>query len=177
MDRYRQYRYARVRCVGPGSSEPVSACRNHPAGQWLPPRPASTDPTIQVGKRITDESMRLPVGLNGSGGDSALAPALLGKAGFACIRNPDLCRPQPPGAECHGACWLPDQRAWDDPPVDHQSPNSWPTIASGTCLCEPSQYGALPVCLQRHKNALPSASAVNANGVNPVSLCDPSQNG
>ena len=44
-------------------------------------------------------------------------------------------------------------------------------------LCEPSQNGALLVCLHAQKNIFFVSSALYANGVNSVPLCDPSQNG
>jgi hypothetical protein len=44
-------------------------------------------------------------------------------------------------------------------------------------LCEPSQSGALPVCLHWQKYTVFVSSAVQAIGVNDVSLCAPLQNG
>jgi hypothetical protein len=44
-------------------------------------------------------------------------------------------------------------------------------------LCEPSQSGALPVCLHWQKYTVFVSSAVQAIGVKDVSLCAPLQNG
>ena len=44
-------------------------------------------------------------------------------------------------------------------------------------LCEPSQSGALPVCLHWQKYTVFVSSAVQAIGVKAVSLCAPLQNG
>jgi len=44
-------------------------------------------------------------------------------------------------------------------------------------LCEPSQSGALPVCLHWQKYTVFVSTAVQAIGVKDVSLCAPLQNG
>jgi hypothetical protein len=44
-------------------------------------------------------------------------------------------------------------------------------------LCEPSQSGALPVCLHWQKYTVFVSSAVQAIGVKDVPLCAPLQNG
>src|SRR5262249_4106912 len=41
----------------------------------------------------------------------------------------------------------------------------------------PSQKGLPPVCLQPQSQTSSLAAAVNGTGVNPVPLCEPSQNG
>ena len=43
--------------------------------------------------------------------------------------------------------------------------------------CVPSQRGLLPVFLQPQKEIVPASSALNSTGVNPLPLCEPSQNG
>ena len=44
-------------------------------------------------------------------------------------------------------------------------------------LCDPSQNGPLPVCLQAHKYAVLLSSAVKTIGAIPLPLCEPSQYG
>jgi hypothetical protein len=44
-------------------------------------------------------------------------------------------------------------------------------------LCVPSQNGLPPVALHPQSQTSSLASAVNGIGVNPVPLCEPSQNG
>ena len=57
------------------------------------------------------------------------------------------------------------------------SSSSSPTCSSGILACVPSQWGALPVCLQRQSQALPDSRAVKACGSRPVPACEPSQKG
>lgn len=55
------------------------------------------------------------------------------------------------------------------------------TSASCTksCLCVPSQYGGLRVCLHPHNQTVLASSSVNLSGDKPgaLFLCEPSQNG
>ena len=44
-------------------------------------------------------------------------------------------------------------------------------------MCDPSQRGAFPVCLQPQKLTVPEVSASNFIGEKLDPLCDPSQNG
>jgi peptide-methionine (S)-S-oxide reductase len=47
----------------------------------------------------------------------------------------------------------------------------------GSLLCEPSQRGLLPLCLQPQNDTVPACSASNFIGTNELPLCEPSQNG
>jgi len=61
--------------------------------------------------------------------------------------------------------------------VLHDNQDETGSQADYKLLCEPSQSGALPVCLHWQKYTVFVPSAVHAIGVKDVSLCAPLQKG
>jgi hypothetical protein len=50
-------------------------------------------------------------------------------------------------------------------------------VPYGKFLCDPSQRGEFPVCLQPQNDMVPASAASNFKGENADPLCEPSQNG